>query len=61
MTRIHTSSVTLGMAGFDTDRGTLQFPAWVFAFGGGVTGSQAVLAVGLASSYPIPAPAPSPG
>jgi hypothetical protein len=46
-TRIQTSSVTLGMAGLDT---------WVFTFGGGVTGSQAVLAVASSSTYPIPAP-----
>jgi hypothetical protein len=55
-TRIQTSSVTLSMAGFDTDRGALQLPAWVFTFEGGVTGSEAVLAVAPASTYPIPAP-----
>ena len=55
-TRIQTTSVTLGMASFDDDRGTVQLPAWVFTFGGGVTGSQEVLAVAPASIYPIPAP-----
>jgi hypothetical protein len=55
-TRIQTTSVTLGAASFDSDRGPLQLPAWVFTFGGGVTGSQAVLAVAPASTYPIPAP-----
>jgi hypothetical protein len=55
-TRIQTTSVTLGMGSFDDDRGAVQLPAWVFTFGGGVTGSQDVLAVSPASIYPIPAP-----
>lgn len=55
-TRIQTTSVTLGMASFDDDRGAVQLPAWVFTFGGGVTGSDDVLAVSPASIYPIPAP-----
>jgi hypothetical protein len=59
-TRIQTSSVTLGTAGFDSDRGALQLPAWVFTFGGGVTGSQEVLAVSPASIYPLPAALSSP-
>ena len=55
-TRIETTSVTLGMGSFDDDRGAVQLPAWVFTFGGGVTGSDDVLAVSPASVYPIPAP-----
>ena len=55
-TRIQTTSVTLGTASFDDDRGAVQLPAWVVTFGGGVTGSQEVLAVSPASTSPIPAP-----
>ena len=39
-TRIQTSSVALGTASFESDRGALQLPAWIFSFGGGVTGSH---------------------
>lgn len=60
-TRLRTGAVTLGSAGFATDRGQLELPAWVFTFED-VPGWVAVLAVAPASVYPMPAAVtPQPG
>ena len=58
-TQVHTTAVALGSAGFDTDRGLRQLPAWGFTFDA-ATGSLDVLAVAPASIYPDPAPLSAP-
>ena len=58
-TWLDASSVQLGTATFTSDRGPYQLPAWEFTFGG-VSGSQAVLAVAPASIYSVPAALSSP-
>lgn len=54
-TRIQTTSATLGIASFGSDRGPRQLPAWLFTFVD-VSGWQAVLAVAPTGIYPLPAP-----
>ena len=58
-TWLQTSSVQIGTASFESDRGPLQLPAWAFTFDG-VPGSAAVLAAVPASLYPVPAPLSAP-
>jgi hypothetical protein len=58
-TWLDTSSVQLGTATFTSDRGPYQLPTWEFTFGG-VSGSEAVLAVAPASIYSVPAALSSP-
>jgi hypothetical protein len=54
--RLKVSTVRLGRAGFMTDRGMRQLPAWLFGFRG-IQGSAAVLAVAPAGIFSPPRPA----
>lgn len=54
--RLKASTVRLGRAGFMTDRGMRQLPAWLFGFRG-IQGLAAVLAVAPAGIFSPPRPA----
>ena len=58
--RLKVSTVRLGRAGFMTDRGMRQLPAWLFGFRG-IQGPAAVLAVAPAGIFSAPRPALRPG
>ena len=58
-TWLQTTTLQLGTAAFESDRGAIQLPAWSFTFDQS-TGSIAVLAVAPASVYALPTPLTSP-